>query len=158
MGLCKLYPSLLRPGPYFWGEASHATPQHGWRSASSIAGDIESNPGPKPTLKLFYTHSLNYPHSLNTLIHQPTHRLTHPHLYNSPPKTSYTPPAPTRTPYTLDLIQPTRPDSPHLSPPHKHPYVTPQHHPFPLFTSPSPLHHPHTVTRNKNTSKTKQRY
>ena len=29
-----------------------------------LAGDIESNPGPKPTLKPFYTHSLN------TLIHQ----------------------------------------------------------------------------------------
>ena len=42
------------------------------------------------TKKLFYTHSLNPPHSLNILIHQsnplnppqPTHRLTHPHLSN----------------------------------------------------------------------------
>ena len=74
---------LRRPGPpFFGGEASHATRQ-------LLAGDIESNPGPKPTLKPFYTHSLN------TLIHQynplnpphphspqPTHRLTHPHLSN----------------------------------------------------------------------------
>ena len=58
--------------------------------APAPCGDIESNPGPIPTLKPFYTHSLNPPHSLNTLIHQsnplnppqPTHRLTHPHLSN----------------------------------------------------------------------------
>ena len=57
-----------------------------------FAGDIESNPGPKP----FYTHSLNPPHSLNTRIHQsnplnplnPPHphfpQPTRPHLSNPP--------------------------------------------------------------------------
>ena len=56
-----------------------------------LAGDLESNPGPTPSLNPFYTHSLNtliyqsnplnspHPHSP-----QPTHRLTHPPLQNTP--------------------------------------------------------------------------
>ena len=97
-GLCKLYPpypaSPKARALSFLGEASHATRQHGWRSASSLRETFESNPGPKPTLKPLL-HTLTPPHSLNTLIHQSnplnpphphspqhTHRLTHPHLSN----------------------------------------------------------------------------
>ena len=91
-------------------------------------GNPVMRPQPKPTLKTLYRNSLN------TLIHQsnplnpsqPTYRLYHPHLSFPPQKkTPATPPALTLTPYTLDLIQPTRLDSPHLPPPHKHPYATP---------------------------------
>ena len=76
------------PSPQSFLEASHATPHHGWQSTSSLR-ETESNSGPKPTLKPFYTHSLN------TLIHQsnplnpphphspqPSHCLTHSHLSN----------------------------------------------------------------------------
>ena len=42
---------LRRPRPPIFWEASHG---HGWRSASSLR-KTESNPGPKPTLKLLHT-------------------------------------------------------------------------------------------------------
>ena len=128
--------------------------------------------------KPFYTHSLNPP-TLNKYTNSPvqppqssppslslpslslpTHRLTHPNLSNPPKTTTLYSTSPTLIPYTLDLIQPTRPDSPHLPLPHKHPYPTPtpKHHPSQLFTSPSPLHqpHPHTVTHEANKIPPKQ--
>ena len=48
-----------------------------------VARDIKSNPGPKPTLNPFYTHSLNPPHSLITLIHQ-SNPLNPPHPHSPP--------------------------------------------------------------------------
>ena len=73
-----------------------------------------------------------------------------------PPKTptcTSSPPAPTLTPYTLDRIQPTRPDSPHISPSHKLTYVATPTTPTPAPHIPTP---PHSHTRNKQkTSKTK---
>ena len=123
-----------------------------------LAGDIESNPGPKPTLKTL-THTRTQPPTItkytNSPIQPPQTRPPPLSLVHPPPKTptsvqppktpTYTssPPAPTLTPYTLDRIQPTRPDSPHISPPHKPPYV------------PTPAH---SHTRNKQkTSKTKHK-
>ena len=54
-----------------------------------LAGDIESNPGPKPTLKPFYTHSFN------TLIHQ-SNPLIHPQPHSPP---AHSPPnSPTSVP------------------------------------------------------------
>ena len=76
---------LWRPRPpVFWGK-----PASWLAERQLLAGDIESNPGPKPTLKK-PLHTLTPPHSLNTLIHQsnplnptqPTHRIPHPHLSN----------------------------------------------------------------------------
>ena len=81
---------LRRPGPpVFWGSQS-CDPVSWLAERQLLAG--ESNPGPKPTLKPLYTHSLN------TLIHksnplnpphspQPTHHLTHPHMSNPLRKT-----------------------------------------------------------------------
>ena len=94
-GLCKLYPpypaSPEAQAPIFLGNQS-CNPAAWLAKRQLLAGDIEFNPGPKPTLNPFYTHSLDPPHSLNTLIYQsnlphinfpqPTHRLTHPHLSN----------------------------------------------------------------------------
>ena len=88
-GLCKLYPLYpASPAPSFFGSQPYNPAS--WL-AELLVGDIESNPGPKPTLKtLLHTHTP--PHSINTLIHQsnhlhphspqPTHRLTQPHLSN----------------------------------------------------------------------------
>ena len=123
-----------------------------------LAGDIESNPGPKPTLKTL-THTRTQPPTITkytkSSIQPPQTRPPPLSLVHPPPKTptsvqppktpTYTssPAAPTLTPYTLDRIQPTRPDSPHISPPHKPPYV------------PTPAH---SHTRNKQkTSKTKHK-
>ena len=95
----ELYPpypaSTGVPGPQFFGEASLATPQHGWWSASSLWETFESNSGPKPTLKILLHTLTQSPTLINTLIHQsnplnpphphspqPTHCLTHPHLSN----------------------------------------------------------------------------
>ena len=156
--LCKLYPPtppLRRPGrPVFW-ESRPCVPAAWLAERPLLAGDIESNPGPKPTLKT-PTHTRTQPPTLtkytNTSIQPPRARppplsLVHPPPTPvQPPKTpTYTssPPAPTLTPYTLDRIQPARPDSPHISPPHKPPYV------------PTPAH---SHTRNKQkTSKTKHK-
>ena len=97
-----------------------------------------------------------------SLQHDLSHTRTQSHILTKytnlsvqPPKTpSPSSPAPTLTPYTLDRIQPTRPDSLHIFPSHKHPYDAHQHHPSQLFTS-TPAH---CHTRNKqNTSKTTQR-
>ena len=76
---------LRRPGPpVFWGNQS-CDPAAWMAECQLLAG--ESNPGPKPTLKPFYTPSLNaLIHQSNPLnppySAQPTHRLTHPHLSN----------------------------------------------------------------------------
>ena len=135
---CKLYPPtppLRRPGrPFFWGSRP-CVPATWLAERLLLAGDIESNPGPRPTLKTpTHTHTQPPPpltKYTDSLIQPP--RACPPPLYidHPPPKTpTYTssPPAPTLTPYTLDQIQPVRPDSPHISPPHKPPYVpTPAH-------------------------------
>ena len=86
---------LRRPWPPVFLGSQSCDPAAWLAERQLFAGDIESNPGPKPTLKPFYTHSLSPPHSLNPLIHQsnplnpphphspqPAHRLTHPHLSN----------------------------------------------------------------------------
>ena len=159
---CKLYHLFRSPGKPFFGEASHATPQHGRQSACSLREAFESNPGPKPTLKTLLRTRTQPPYLPNILIHQ-SNPLNPPHPHSqahSPPKSptsvqspqtpSPSSPAPTLTPYTLDLIQPTRLDSPHLLPSHKHPYAAPQHHPSQIFTSPSlPPTRAHCHTRNK---------
>ena len=125
------------------------------RCRQLLVGDSESIPGPQPTLKtLLYT--LAQPLTLtNSPVQSPQSSPAHsPTSVQFPPpkKTPSTLPAPTLTPYTLDLIQPIRPDSPHLPPPYKHPYAT-QHHQSPLFTSPSPLHHLHPHTAIPETNK-----
>ena len=86
---CKLYtPYPASPearAPVLWGSQS-CDPAAWLAERQLLAGYIESNPGPKPTLKPFYTRSLNPTHSLNALIHQsnplnppqPTHCRTHP--------------------------------------------------------------------------------
>ena len=86
-GTVQIVSTLSCPDPSFFGKPI-------------MAGGVQApcgspNPGSKPTLKPFYTHSLNPPHSLDTQIYQsnpvnpphphspqPTHRLTHPHLSN----------------------------------------------------------------------------
>ena len=159
--LCKLYPPttpLRRPGrPVFLG-SQPCVPAAWLAERLLLAGDIESNPGPKPTLKTL-THTRTQPPTItkytNSSIQPPQTRPPPLSLVHPPPKTptsvqppktpTYTssPPALTLTPYTLDRIQPTRPDSPHISPPHKPPYV------------PTPAH---SHTRNKQkTSKTKHK-
>ena len=56
---------LRRPGPPVFLGSQACDPAAWLAERQLLAGDIESNPGPKPTLKkTFYTHSLN------TLIHQ----------------------------------------------------------------------------------------
>ena len=84
------------PSTHFLGEASHATPQHGWRSACSLR-ETESNPGPKPTLKSLL-HTRTKPPTLtkytNSSVQPP--QSSPPSLYqaHSPPKspTSVQPP------------------------------------------------------------------
>ena len=53
-GMCKLYPPtppLRRPGhPIFWG-SQPCVPAAWLAEHQLLTGDIESNPGPKPTLK-----------------------------------------------------------------------------------------------------------
>ena len=56
------------------------------------------------------------------------------------------------TPYTLDRIQPTRPDSPHISPPHKVPYVA-----TPTTGTPAPHIPTLPHTQQTKTSKTKHK-
>ena len=59
---------LRRPGPPVFFGSQSCDPASWLAERQLLVGDIESNPGPKP----FYTHSLNPPHSIHTLIHQPT--------------------------------------------------------------------------------------
>ena len=125
---CKLYlptPPLRRSGhPVFLG-SQPCVPAAWLVERLLLAGDIESNPGPKLTLKTL------------------THTRTSVQPQKTPTCTS-SPPAPTLTPYTLDRIQPTRPDSPHISPSHKLPYVaTP--------TTPTPAPHTRTLPHTQQT-------
>ena len=46
------------PGPDFLGGNQSCNPAAWLAERQLLAGDIESNTGPKPTLKPFYTHSL----------------------------------------------------------------------------------------------------
>ena len=66
-GLCKLYPPtplLRRPGhPVFWGGSQPCVPAAWLAERLLLAGNIESNAGPKPTLK--------------TLSHTRTHSQVH---------------------------------------------------------------------------------
>ena len=115
---------------FFWG-SQPCVPAAWLAERLLLAGDIESNPGPRPTLKTPYTHTHHQPPTLTKFtdslispprpcppptLHSPTH---HP---KTPTHTS-SPPAPTLTPYTLDQIQPVRPYSPLISPPHNPPHV-----------------------------------
>ena len=72
---------LRRPGPTVFLGSQSCDPAAWLAERQLLAGDIESNPGPKP----FYTHSLNILiHQSNPLNpphpHSPQH--THPHLSN----------------------------------------------------------------------------
>ena len=98
-GLCKLYPpypaSPEARAPSFLGGSQSCYPAAWLAERQLLAGDIESNPGPKPTLKKPFIHSLNPPtltkyanspvqpsQSSPPSFPPPTHRLTHPHLSN----------------------------------------------------------------------------
>ena len=86
---------LRRCGPPVFLGSQSCDPAAWLASRQLLAGDIESNPGPKPTLKTLLHTLTQPPHSINTLIllsnplqlptltlPKPTHRLTHPHLSN----------------------------------------------------------------------------
>ena len=166
-GLCKLYPPtppLRRPGhPVFWGGSQPCVPAAWLAERLLLAGDIESNPGPKPTLKTL-SRTRTQPPTLTKYTSssaQPPRTCPPPlSLVHPPPQTPTSTPkyfhflstSPTVTPYTLDRIQPTRPDSLHISPSHKLPYVATQQHPPQPLTSP----HPHTPTHETNKRPPKQ--
>ena len=60
-GLCKLYPPYLaspEAQARFLGGNQSCNPAAWLAERHLLAGDIESNTGPKPTLKPFYTHAL----------------------------------------------------------------------------------------------------
>ena len=141
--IVSTYPASpeARP-PSFWG-SQPCVPAAWLAERLLLAGDIESNPGPKPTLKTL-THTRTQPPTItkytNSSIQPPQTRPPPLSLVHHPPKTptsvqppktpTYTssPPAPTLTPYTLDRIQPTRPDSPHHTNLHTSPHLhTPTH-------------------------------
>ena len=128
-----------------------------------LAGDIESNPGPKPTLTPFYTQNppptlTKYTNSSGQPSQSSPSSLSQ---VQSPHKSPTSVQNPSLTPYTLDLIQPTHPDSPHLLPSHKHPYAAVPTPPIPALYLPITTLPPtpaHCHTRNKqNTSKTKHK-
>ena len=145
------------PAAQFFGEASRASPQHGWRSAYSLREKLSPTQDQNqhkrplhtrtqpPTLTKYTNSSIQHPQTRPpplSLVHPPPKTPTSVQHPKTPTYTT-SPPAPTLTPYTLDRIQPTRPDSPHISPSHKLPYV------------PTPAH---SHTRNKQkTSKTKHK-
>ena len=152
-----LTPPLRRPGhPVFWGNRP-CVPAAWLAERLLLAGNIESNPGPKPTLKTLtsYTHTDSTPtltKYTSSSIQPPRTRPPPLSLVHPPPKTS-TSVQPQRPPLALPLQQPphSRPNTTYTSrhsPPHKLLYVaTP--------TTPTPAH---SHTRNKQkTSKTKHR-
>ena len=82
------------PGPQLFWETSHATPAAWLAKCLLLAGDIESNPGPKPTLKTLlqtltkYTNS-QVQHSQSSPVHSPPNSPTSvqshlPPLQNTP--------------------------------------------------------------------------
>ena len=156
MPIVSTYPASSEARPPSFLGSQPCVPAPWLAERLLIAGDIESNPGPKPTLKTLL-HELISPTPSNI----PT-RLS---LVHSSPKTptSIQPPPPQKTPtssqsspkltpYTPDRIQLTRPDSPRIFPSHKLPYVALQKHPPQLLTSP----HPHTPTNETNKRPPKQ--
>ena len=123
--LCKLYPPtppLRRPGlPVFWG-SQPCVPAAWLAERLLLAGDIESNPGPRPTLKT-PTHTHTQPHTLTKFtdsliqpsrpcpppLHSPpTTQNTHLHLLSTSPHTHSLHPRPNTTcPYRLSPHFPT---------------------------------------------------
>ena len=143
MQIVSTYPASLEARPPSFLGSQPCVPAAWLAERLLLAEDIESNPGPKPTLNTLSHTRTQPPHSSSTLAHQSI----------QPPKTPTSSPlAPTLTPYTLDRIQPTRPDSPHISPSHKLPYVATPTAPTPAPQIPTPAHS-HTQNKQK-TSKT----
>ena len=136
--LCKLYPPtppLRRPGrPVFWG-SQPCVPATWLAERLLLAGDIESNPGPKPTLKTL-THTRTQPPTITKYTNSSIQ-----HAQTRPPPLSLVHPPP-KTPTS---VQP--PNTPHLhflsTSPHTHSL-----HPRPNTTYPSRLspHFPITQT------------
>ena len=134
-----------------------------------LAGDIESNPGTKTNTKDPFTHTHSTPPltKYTSSSVQPTQTSPPPlYLAHSPPKTPTSVQDPltlSAGPHTLDLIQPTRPDSPpHISH-HTNFHTTPpppQQHPSQLFTStpPPPLTLSHTKTNKRPPKQKTKRY
>ena len=163
MQIVPIYPASpeARP-PSFLGEASRASPAAWLVERLLLAGDIESNPGPKPTLKPL-SHTRTQPPTLNKYtnlsVHPPQSSPPPLYLAHSPPKspTSVQPPHPLhQPPHSLptllteyNLHVPTLPTYSHHTNIHTSP---PLHHPSQLFTSP----HPHTVTHETNKISPKQ--
>ena len=66
--LCKLYPPtppLRRPGLQFFGEASRAFPQHGWRSAYSLRETLSPTQDQGQHSRPLHTHTPNHPHQVH---------------------------------------------------------------------------------------------
>ena len=77
------------PAAQFFGEASRASPQHGWRSAYSLRETLSPTQDQNQHYRPLHTHALNPPppHSPSTLAHQSNPLETaHPPL-PSPPTT-----------------------------------------------------------------------
>ena len=102
--LCKLYPPtppLRRPGlPVFWG-SQPCVPAAWLAERLLLAGDIESNPGPRPTLKT------------------PTHTHTQPPTLTKFTDSLIQPPRPCPPP--LSIVHPKHPLTPLHQPPHSLP-------------------------------------
>ena len=129
------------PASQFFGEASRAFPQHGWRSAYSLRETLSPTQDQGQHSRPLHTHTPNLTKFTDSLIQPPRPCPPPLSIVHPPPKTpthTSSPPAPTLTPYTLDQIQPVRPYSPLISPPHKLPHV------------PTPAH---SHTHNKQTKK-----
>ena len=132
MQIVSTYPASpeARPPIFFWG-SQPCVPAAWLAERLLLAGDIESNPGPRPTLKTpTHTQPPTLTKFTDSLIQPPRPCPSPLSIVHPPPKTPThtSPPAPTLTPYTLDQIQPVRPYSPLISPPHKPPHVpTPAH-------------------------------
>ena len=85
------------PATQFFGGSQSWGPTAWLAERLLLAGDIESNPGPKPTLKTLSHTRTQPPHLPRTLAHQsnpfkPPHshsHLKHPHLYTTTMTSSY---------------------------------------------------------------------
>ena len=142
---CKLYPPtppLRRPGrPVFWGSRP-CVPAAWLAERLLLAGDIESNPGPKPTLKT-PTHTRTQPPTLtkytNTSIQPPRAR---PPPLPSPPTTQNTHTCPTPKDPHLHLLS----TSPHTHSVHPRPNTTCPSRLSPYFPTTQTSIRPHTCT------------